>query len=392
MRDGHLRALEDGQVWRFALDASDQTQELFFERINEPLGPLRSLDSAFAASLLWFMSAGVDTLHLHGPVSRTLLQNLDEMQRVWAKWVPDTYRMVDVVADETVNDQPTGAGAISAFSGGVDASFTVKRHVLDPPGWHSAGLDEVVMVQGFDIGLDEPDVFASALQRATRMLSGLNLQVSQVRTSLQRLGVEWEHVFGLGVAAVLLLFQDRRRTGLIGSSEDYGGLVLPWGSTPVQDWMASTGAMQIRHDGAGFSRSEKLRALGDWPAALDNLRVCWQGPDHDRNCGRCEKCVRTMLNAAAVGLPPLGCFDQPYSRENLKALRIEKDAIFAEFASVLSEARRNGVSDRWTTEVEAHLRRQLLRSRVKATPAYGLARRARRGLRARRVAARGRLG
>jgi hypothetical protein len=41
----------------------------------------------------------------------------------------------------------------------------------------------------------------------------------------------------------------------------------------------------------------------DWPAARSALRVCWQDLPDDAplNCGRCRKCVRTMLGLAALG-------------------------------------------------------------------------------------------
>ena len=35
--------------------------------------------------------------------------------------------------------------------------------------------------------------------------------------------------------------------------------------------------------------------------ALGWLRVCYRNPDQAYNCGRCEKCVRTMLSLHALG-------------------------------------------------------------------------------------------
>ena len=34
---------------------------------------------------------------------------------------------------------------------------------------------------------------------------------------------------------------------------------------------------------------------------MRHLRVCWQNPDNAYNCGRCEKCFRTMLDLWVVG-------------------------------------------------------------------------------------------
>ena len=48
---------------------------------------------------------------------------------------------------------------------------------------------------------------------------------------------------------------------LVGSSEPYDALVLPWGSNPVTDRLLSGGRLAIVHDGAGFSRTDKISFL-----------------------------------------------------------------------------------------------------------------------------------
>src|SRR5262249_59102310 len=35
--------------------------------------------------------------------------------------------------------------------------------------------------------------------------------------------------------------------------------------------------------------------------APGSLRVCWENPDGAYNCGRCEKCLRTMINLLIAG-------------------------------------------------------------------------------------------
>lgn len=53
-----------------------------------------------------------------------------------------------------------------------------------------------------------------------------------------------------------------------------------------------------------FSRLGKVRFLSTQPGVLDALRVCWDAgaiPQGYLNCGRCLKCVRTMLAFMACG-------------------------------------------------------------------------------------------
>jgi hypothetical protein len=46
---------------------------------------------------------------------------------------------------------------------------------------------------------------------------------------------------------------------------------------------------------------EKVGAIARHQVALDWLRVCWRNPKGAYNCGRCEKCLRTMISLHAAG-------------------------------------------------------------------------------------------
>jgi hypothetical protein len=42
--------------------------------------------------------------------------------------------------------------------------------------------------------------------------------------------------------------------------------------------------------------------VAEWDVAFQNFRVCLANIPEKLNCGRCEKCVRTMLELEALGL------------------------------------------------------------------------------------------
>ena len=362
MTVGHLH-VEDASRWRFRLQGVTSC-DLWYQRLDAELPEVISLDAPLVGSVLYWMRQPVNQVRVHGAVSRALLRNLDELQHVWALWRPDAYSRVEFSPDDVFEDTRVGEGAVAAFSGGVDSSFTVYRHAIAQPGPHTLPLREVVMVQGFDILLDEDEVFTRAVGRSERMLTATDLPVARVRTNVKRdLGQTWEDAFGLCVASVLLTFQGTRQYGLIGSgSNPYNDLVLPWGSTPVQDWMASTGSMEIRHDGAGYSRNDKVRALAGWPDLLRELRVCWKGADHDRNCGRCEKCIRTILNFKATGQPVPSCFDRDVTEDEIRQLHLPNRAVFAAFVSVVVAAEQHNIQAPWVNATRSMLRANRLRS------------------------------
>jgi hypothetical protein len=60
--------------------------------------------------------------------------------------------------------------------------------------------------------------------------------------------------------------------------------------------------MRIRHRDYELTRLEKIRIVSQWDIAFNNFRVCLANVPDLLNCGKCEKCVRTRLELAALGL------------------------------------------------------------------------------------------
>ena len=54
------------------------------------------------------------------------------------------------------------------------------------------------------------------------------------------------------------------------------------------------------HDAVDVTRPQKVRALAEHQVALDHLRVCFKNKNGAYNCGRCEKCMRTMIALAGA--------------------------------------------------------------------------------------------
>jgi hypothetical protein len=173
-------------------------------------------------------------------------------------------------------------------------------------------LDALLLVHGFDIALDRKAEFEGARERAARAGDAAGLELRTVATNLRDLGQDWELAHGLALAAALQLHAPEFGVGLIGSSAPYFRIELPWGSNPVTDPLLSSGTMRIRHDGAALSRTAKARIVATEPELLALLRVCWQGERLSRNCGRCEKCVRTYWALHIAGVRQPACFDRPF--------------------------------------------------------------------------------
>jgi hypothetical protein len=77
--------------------------------------------------------------------------------------------------------------------------------------------------------------------------------------------------------------------------------MLPWGSHRLLDPLWSSEDLEFAHDGSEATRIQKAALVVTSAFALANLRVCFFSTESIYNCGRCEKCLRTMVNLYAVG-------------------------------------------------------------------------------------------
>src|SRR5438105_4867323 len=86
------------------------------------------------------------------PVDRILVDNYRKVMAIWRSWYPYLY-MIPIEADLTDNPVSTQTRKTAAFySGGVDSSYTVISHDAKVYGDKSESIDELLMINGFEMG------------------------------------------------------------------------------------------------------------------------------------------------------------------------------------------------------------------------------------------------
>lgn len=309
-----------------------------------------------------FAMRHADRLVVEGPLTAAALRNVQTFMEAWRAWLPSDYAIVAVEPDSVVSDvdvsrrrvaRMINGRAISAFSGGIDAIFTMLRHGGSAGEASRYDLTDVLIVHGLDVPSGEQREFDLLVERVMPLVDsiGLSLRVLRMNTR-RRLAREWEvlnwgHSFGAQVAGALHHFSDEFEYGLIGSSEPYTHPVTARGSTPATDYLLSGGFMSIVHDGAGFSRTEKVEQIAVTELGRRVAKVCWEGPSASSNCGTCEKCVRTRLNFLAVGLESPECFDTPFDLCLIDRLVTESEVPLLELRTIVEYAERRGNSAAW---------------------------------------------
>ncbi|TKB45474.1 hypothetical protein [Thalassotalea mangrovi] len=270
--------------------------ELYFQ-CPDAIKPRLCADPFITASLLSAMYLNEDiVIDDDWLVSPKLLQNLDKIQDIFTRWEKYLGYKLHKVAirggilqeAETHFDK-----VVSFFSGGVDGSHTFLTNKDD--------IDALLFVKGIDMQLDNDELFAQAsaanqqyLQKYNKPL--LNI-VSNVRFLGHHFGVKWGACCGGGLSSIALAAGVKKCLIASGSSYDY---IYPSGTNYISDHLWSNAGTKIVHDGAQTSRLDKIRLLAQDKDSLNILRVCWH--DDGYNCGKCEKCLRTMASLRALGL------------------------------------------------------------------------------------------
>ncbi len=336
------------------IEQPNQTPSRLWYRLPLEYSPLltKSCDPFIVATIFLAMRQSTD-LVVHGDVSPSLLQNLAEFQAAWACWCPQLYRQVEITAEvEREQFKVESKKAIAAFSGGVDGCFTLWRHRMGRCGRWQRNIQAGLMVHGFDIPLAQEEAFKLTLKKSGAMLASLDVELITLATNFRELQQDWEDAFGAAIASCLMLFQGGYSAGLIGSSDPYQALNLPYGSNPITDPLLSSQSFQIICDGASCTRLQKVQEIANWQAAMTNLRVCWEGNQYDKNCGRCEKCIRTILNfrVLGLGLPP--CFEQDVTDEQILGMKKLKKAQLIELYPILETAKAQGIAEPWVKSLD----------------------------------------
>lgn len=328
------------------------TRVIYWE-ISGPLEIPRVETIDFAAIATLFLAMrNRARLVLRGPVTSIMLRNLEELNEAWNQLRPADYALVPIETTELVPDRlqalPGNSRAVLAFSGGLDACFTLIRHLSGHAGHRTAEIASAMLVHGFDVPLSEAGAFEIARESAQRALDEVGVKLTVVRTNWREVAeTDWEMDHMAAIAACLHNFSGACDIGLLGSDLTYAFNFWPWGSNPAIDPFLSGGRFTLRMEGQAFQRTARAELVAAVPALASRLRVCWAGPMTGTNCGRCEKCVRTQLNFIAAGHDPGPAFPVRATLWDMLSLNARHPALVNYLIDIVRASRRNRIGGVW---------------------------------------------
>ncbi len=280
-------ALENARDGATRLRADVDGHEVWFDFRGAP--SLQARAEPFVATALLPAIAHGRAIVVNGaPISPVLLKSLHKLRRVINLWNPESHRIA-IHADTQA--PTTNEGFVtSSFSGGIDSFCTFINH--------ADKITHLVFLNGFDFRADDPWDEAQAHFAATADKLGRPTITGDNNASsyLEMHGIGMPYAHGSLLSGVISYLAPE--VGYVASSFTHREL-KPWGSHPLLDVLWSTEATRIIHDALEIRRSEKT-AIVARAGLLDLVQVCWTSKVG--NCGRCTKCIRTMLTLDLLGL------------------------------------------------------------------------------------------
>ena len=257
--------------------------------------PVNIGDPYLCSMLMPSMKQG-GKLIIDAPVSKTLFNVASSIiQDIYLRW-DKSLKRVEIEA-QVLDDVPSiGAGKASFFSGGLDSLYTLHKH--------KAEVTHTAFVWGFEISLKERDLWNGSreyLDDAAKRYEKIPVYIETNLKAWSDRRVDWGMYHGGALAAIGYFISADIDKVYIGSSHTYEHL-FPWGSHPLLDPLWSSTTLKFFHDGCEATRIVKSEAISDDQIALDIIRVCYKNPNGAYNCGKCDKCLRTMMNLQAVGV------------------------------------------------------------------------------------------
>ena len=274
----------------------------------EPTPEAFVLSAALAAA-----RAGERRLRIDGMMCPVLADGLRSAFGLLDAWYGGTRSSMSLEAARGFRARKRPAPSAAMFlSGGVDSLHLLRRNRLDVPRSHPASFGTIIHVRSF--GFTGEANAAAALNIAeraepsvARVAAAETANLVVVETDARRLDPDHEFFVLQSHASLLAsvahLFPGSLTSASIAASADLRRDYRPWGSHPLLDALYGSATLAIQHSGHEFSRQEKVLELSRWDLAMSTLLVCNEAPlpAGITNCGRCEKCLRTLCEILSAG-------------------------------------------------------------------------------------------
>jgi hypothetical protein len=306
--------------------------DLWFETSGAAAADFGAEPEAFLlASVLPAMKNRERRVFVEGPLCPRLADGVTAAIALLGDWYGTRRGPVAIEPSEGFRPIAPARADRAAFflTGGVDSLHLLRTNRSHCPPAHPGAFRDAVSVFGhLCADRDESPWVDRVRPVIARIAARSGLDAVFFRTNVWRLEPDLPFVTEESLSASLLstvhLLRRRWTRISIATGRDAGSEVVR-GTHPMLDPLYGSSAVDVHHDPSPVNRFGRLRDLSATPGGVEDLVVCLAYPAApDLNCGRCEKCVRTMTQLAALGkLPEAKLFPSEVRPEAIRALSIK---------------------------------------------------------------------
>jgi hypothetical protein len=244
------------------------------------------------------------------------LRSLSKIKSVMRRWYPDFSFSTEVDVGNVVSNKFCNDRYGLLFTGGVDSVASYIKHKDKKP--------DLIKVWGQEVPFDDEKNW----KRVQRMLAEFSnkecTKIHVIRSNTPRIGnkqvlyrefgLDWwpDVCHGIVLTGLSAPLTCAMGIGTLYSASGGAGAEYkcPNGSIPLYDNKITWAGVKVVHDNYEVSRQQKIRYfLRDY--VKDNshifLKVCNNTRLPVSNCGRCEKCLRTITGLVIEGIDPNKC-------------------------------------------------------------------------------------
>jgi hypothetical protein len=356
---------EDGQYRvqaEVALETGTARDILFISVPLQQKDWIRPDPNAFmVGTAMAAMLHGETRMEIEGGVDPQLRSRLTMAMRLQSHWHRVPFRPVEILAPPAARSMRGAAESTTALflSGGVDSMAALYWNTQQYEKGDPRRVGVAFFVHGLDVGdpnkRDRPDIWALTIEKLSDLCRELSVELVPVRVNFRNLARSWRFYakwqFASLLASIAHAASSRIHRCVIAPDNALEYTQHPHGSHPwLNSYFGADFLEMITGDMEQFTRLEKIRLLSQWPDALDAIRVCWDTaaiPEGHVNCGRCPKCIRTMLEFLACGqLAHTKAFPRSeVTSDMLKSIAIRSDVEVEYFIELIAPLEERGRTD-----------------------------------------------
>jgi hypothetical protein len=292
------------------LESRPLQETLFISVPAAQAGWIRPHPNAFmvgtAMAAMW---NGESRMEIDGGVDPQLRARLTMAMRLMKHWQHSPLRPPEILAPSAVRPLADTTHSTTALflSGGVDSLASLYWNASQYREGDPRRVGVAFFAHGLDVGdpnkPDRLDVWNLGIQKLSVLCQELGVELVTVKVNLRNLAMNWRFYakwqFASLLAAIAHTASSRIHRCIITPDNVLEYTMHPHGSHPwLNTYFGADFLEFITGDMEQFSRLERVRILSAHPGVMNALRVCWDSaaiPEGYLNCGRCAKCVRTML-------------------------------------------------------------------------------------------------